>query len=582
MPGDLTILGAAYGPADVTAKVWSCVRNQSLNIQASDSVFGDTWSGAKKSLVVVYKYTETPVLVATAQQGQTITLSPPTSTAPPAPRINKAFASDKLTSIANTVSRSCQLQPSDQQLTILGAAYGIADVTSTAQKKVQDDTVFDQPANDQTWGDGDWSGNSKKTLVVVYTYGGRMDVPMLNVAKENETMYFLVSPPLYILGAAYGLAPVTAQVQDMVVNRQLHVTADNSTFGDTWHGVKKSLVVTYQFGDEEPGVISVAEKSSMSILYAQNDLSRNVTAPNYLSIISSVYGLGDVTAKCQSLVQGNCLDVTANDATFGDTWHGVKKSLVTVYQYGANPPLMVITPEGSQQEIANKPTPSYPGVIDASGILDDGDKIAISASNNMFVKYNSNCELIASATSATKACQLIVERKSDKSSNVVLLKDEIGNYVTVGQESHLYLNGNQSTATPFLVSYSMYGGLRFATASKPSRYVRLGLEGNSLIADAVDNFSASAAFDIAINISEEAAMKFRSSRTIEMLSDCEMAQLSFVWQLTGGFFLAIGYTETCKYVCGEVVRLACCCKYVELNHTLSRPCCYKLSLIQVA
>lgn len=534
MSVELTILGAAYGPSDQTAKIWSLVKDQTLSVKADNSVFGDTWTGVKKSLVIVYRYTGQTDKVAIASEGETIELTPPSeyTAAPKITLINQRFDSSKITSSAKTFSR--QVNASSQQLSILGAAYGLSNVTYAAKGKVQN-TTFDQVANNATWGDG-WPG-VKKTLVVVYMYGG---VPMLDVVEENERMYFLVSPAMYILGAAYGLCSVTDKVQTLVTNRALSVTANNATFGDMWYGIEKSLVVVYQYGDEIPCVAIAKENSSIDITYKSAELYAGSADSNHLTIIGAAYGLGNVTSKCQSLVTANDLDITANNATFGDTWEGVKKSLVIVYQYGTNQPLMTITAENDKQVITKNPTPTYAGLIDASNLLDDGDLIALSASNDKYVEYDSQYfKLIASANTVTTSCQLRVE-KSAQDRQSFRIKGDNGKYVTVGQDDCLYVNGSQGNAMLFTISYSMYGGVRFATTSSncmPSRYVRLNLQDQSLVADAVDNFSEGTAFDIAINID---AAVFRSSRSLEELSECEIAQLSFVWQLTGGFFLAIG------------------------------------------
>ena len=56
MSNELIILGAAYGKADVSGKIRSLQKDQKVSVQASDSVFGDSWPGCLKSLVVVYKF----------------------------------------------------------------------------------------------------------------------------------------------------------------------------------------------------------------------------------------------------------------------------------------------------------------------------------------------------------------------------------------------------------------------------------------------------------------------------------------------------------------------------------------------
>jgi hypothetical protein len=109
MSGILQILGAAWGLGRVTWTVVGLVdRNtspQRLTVQASDSVFGDPWFGVRKTLVVVYRYDDGPVGVATAREGDTLTIS-----GPPLAQVKPAVT----------------LIP---QLTIWGAAYGPENVT---------------------------------------------------------------------------------------------------------------------------------------------------------------------------------------------------------------------------------------------------------------------------------------------------------------------------------------------------------------------------------------------------------------------------------------------------------------------
>ena len=61
---------------------------------------------------------------------------------------------------------------------------------------------------------GEMAGKGhKKTLVVVYQYAG---LQMLDIVKEHMLMNFIASPPMTILGAAYGLANVTTKVCALV------------------------------------------------------------------------------------------------------------------------------------------------------------------------------------------------------------------------------------------------------------------------------------------------------------------------------------------------------------------------------
>ena len=114
----------------------------------------------------------------------------------------------------------------------------------------------------------------------------------------------------------------------------MRVSASNNVFGDPWRGVKKTLVVVYQHEGYLPRVRIVREHRTLTI--GQRLMGHNTrTQPgNNLRIVGAAYGLVDVTHKVQSLVWNNRLHVAARNNVFGDTWRGVKKSLVVVYQYG--------------------------------------------------------------------------------------------------------------------------------------------------------------------------------------------------------------------------------------------------------
>lgn len=71
-PGTLNILGAAYGLADVTRQVRSLVSSNHLRVAARNRVFGDTWRGKKKTLVVVYQFGNGPYWMKIVTEGRTL------------------------------------------------------------------------------------------------------------------------------------------------------------------------------------------------------------------------------------------------------------------------------------------------------------------------------------------------------------------------------------------------------------------------------------------------------------------------------------------------------------------------------
>jgi hypothetical protein len=201
-------------------------------------------------------------------------------------------------------------------------------------------------ANNATFGDS-WPG-IKKTLVVVFESEGK---PTLKAVVEDQRLSLQTDLPLQILSATYGPADVTAKVKSRIDNQEIHLTADNGTFGDTWHGVKKSLTVTYQFGNEQPQTAIVAEGSALHITYTSRPPYHPSTDPAHLQILGAAYGLGDVTNRVAGLSSNNSLIVTANNQTFQDQWPGVQKTLSVTYRYGQEAPRVAFAKEGQQVRI---------------------------------------------------------------------------------------------------------------------------------------------------------------------------------------------------------------------------------------
>ena len=179
---------------------------------------------------------------------------------------------------------------------ILGAAYGLVDETGNAQSFVTPQGEFNKKADNSIWGDG-WPGN-EKTLVVVYTYN---DIYMVDAVKEGETMQFIVSPPLSIMGAAYGLDVVTDTCVGLSKNFAFDVQANNDTFGDGWVGKVKTLIVVYQYGEERPVVAIAEENKQMTWMYSQRSLYFGSTDPTTFTILGAAYGPQDVTAVVRGI-----------------------------------------------------------------------------------------------------------------------------------------------------------------------------------------------------------------------------------------------------------------------------------------
>ena len=156
MSARLTILGAAYGKSDVSSQVRAAIKDSALHIKASNDVFGDSFFGSKKALVIVYKYNNGKPEVLITPEG-------------------------KKASITENKHKLRHSSHDSKDVGVLGAAYGLADVTEQVQ------TLFDQGAKDIYADNSVFSDswpNNKKTLVVVYA--SPSGKPTVEIAVEGE------------------------------------------------------------------------------------------------------------------------------------------------------------------------------------------------------------------------------------------------------------------------------------------------------------------------------------------------------------------------------------------------------------
>ena len=326
---------------------------------------------------------------------------------------------------------------------------------------------------------------------------------MIKIAKEGDTINFIASPPLTILGAAYGLGDVTSKVNELVSDRAFAATANNDTFGDHWYKVYKTLVIVYQYGEELPTVVAAKEGYTLQFSYMQKPDFKGSTDPNTLTILGAAYGPDDVTAKVQSLVRGGALNVQASNSIFGDPWFGVHKSLVVVYRYGRNNAGIKIAQEGQAVSLSI-PTPKpYADLTEANGLFEDGNILALKAINGKFVSCDPNNRLVANNDTIKVGCKLTVKKAASSSS--FKIESDNGKYIIVGSDNCLYATGSADNAASFTLSVSTKGGLRLATSKL---YIRLDSDnGNLLKADAIDYLAAYTIFDVSIQQTEPNLMK---------------------------------------------------------------------------
>jgi hypothetical protein len=366
---DLVICGAAYGRADVTEKIRSLRKDRKLSVKASDDVFGNSWYGVKKCLVVVYKYGRSSAQLQVVEEGETLEIAPPSTTV-------SDWINQKLSSLSLTAGSTVSIKDkSTLKRNILGAAYGLSDVTSVAQAFLTANQKFDKVASNVVWGDGGLG--TKKSLVVVYEFSDNF---IVGIAVEGDQMHFTAPPPppLTILGAAYGLKCVTEKVKGLVKNRSLKAIADTKTFEDSLPGYSKTLVIVYQYGEEHPSITVVKENDQFELLYSKRNEFNDSADPCTLTILGAAYGPAVVTDKVRSLVKdGSTLEVEAINAVFGDPWRGQLKSLVIVYRYGSKAPRMQITAEHTSISLSCREPQQHADDTETRNLLQDDDQTIV-------------------------------------------------------------------------------------------------------------------------------------------------------------------------------------------------------------
>lgn len=335
----LEILGAAYGLADVAAKVRAAVNQtvmpNTLSIRADNPTFGDSWPGVRKTLTVVCRYgSDGGPVVKAVREGETLTLGQAEYDA------SRAAASTRPPSAGG-------------KLTVWGATYGPAEVTRALVSRVGTDQALSFTADNATFGDT-WPG-VRKTCVVVSSYPG--SPPVTDIVTETTPISTVPGVDLQILGAAYGRADVTAAVSG-AINRAadpntLDIGADNATFGDRWPGVPKTLTVVFRFGSDGAPAVKVAREGTRLTIGAdefaasRKEVSPEIASAGFLTVWGASYGSADVTDKVSAyLGSDQTLAFTAANGTFGDPWPGVRKTCVVVASYYPRPPSVTIVEEG--------------------------------------------------------------------------------------------------------------------------------------------------------------------------------------------------------------------------------------------
>lgn len=262
-------------------------------------------------------------------------------------------------------------------LQILGAVYGLLDVTNRVIDRVDRNTVPqslpETPASNSVFPDG-WPGEDK-TLTVFYRYGqtGRFGVvtateygkgltikgPSFTADGTHLTDELANTVTLLVLGATYGPADVTGKVAGLVDTRTqtLNIRADNATFGDPWKK-RKVFVALVQYGSDPAFLLVAKENERVECKYSPP-----------VKILSAFWGLQDVSPKILQLAVRGSVAIRADRAAFGDGWPGVDKTLAVVYQHEQQEPQLVAVKEGDTLKIEyNERVPKVELPLDPSAL----------------------------------------------------------------------------------------------------------------------------------------------------------------------------------------------------------------------
>lgn len=151
--------------------------------------------------------------------------------------------------------------------------------------------------------------------------------------KTQTTNNQNTTQEIEIFGACFGLHNVTEKVKHEIKTNK-KVLASINVFGDSWFGVKKTLIVVYGRTWSD-AVVSIVEENQEFIPELPNVESIRAENSNFFSgILGAAYGKNDVTLKARQIEKDNsgkpAILLKANNETFGDGWVGMKKSLVIV------------------------------------------------------------------------------------------------------------------------------------------------------------------------------------------------------------------------------------------------------------
>lgn len=522
-PNELQIIGAAYGLRQVTGKVIGLVNRtttpQSLNVTANNATFDDNWPKNAKSLTVVYRYGNSGApQVATAMQDQRINITGP-----------------------GTVSAATE-DDTSPPLTVWGASYGPRDVTSKVRGMISKaNQSLSVTPNNATFTDT-WPGIAK-VFVIVASYSNQ--VPFVDIVIENVPYFLKYRPPLQIMSAFYGLRDVTAQLQSSVSRRTLVVVASNEVFGDGGWPTTKSLDVVYQYGDQRPQLAIARQYTTLTIEY---NGSVSAYAPpvdaNALNVITAAYGLNDVTAIVRRLIANQQLDFHAGNAIFGDGWPGNAKTFAMAYSWGPSSLTTLVVEENRRVAVAQSQSDWTQNMVTLEGLMANGDMLRIQTGVGLYWSVGPGRQILATAANLESGQQFTVGGVKTGQPGITLQSGD-GTFVMLASDGTLHTGGTVQQAAVLVPSLLSTGAITLSLAGGAGApFIAVGPNGVVL---AASSYEADFASQFNLRLTATAAGTANHLFAYTGMSQADLELLDFdpllaqvVWDLTGGWFLALG------------------------------------------
>jgi hypothetical protein len=326
---------------DVTERVQSLIRGQSLNIRADNNTLGvDPRPGEDKALRIQLRDKQGRTRVLTFRENQNV-------------RLRQVYS--------GAFSNSAGLQINRAQY---GADNRFVDVTNRLRQQIQNGQLNLRVTND-TMG-GDPAVNREKTLTVQHTFNGRTGQVVINEGDylrlpDTGTSY---QGSLQILRATYGYGnrsfDVTDRLQRQIQNGQLNLRVTNDTMGgDPAEGREKTLTVQHTFNGLT-GQVVINEGDYLRLP------DTGTSYQGSLQILRAQYGADsrffDVTKRLRQQIQNGQLNLrVTNDTMGGDPAVNRNKTLTVEHTFNGRTGQVVIN-EGDYLRLPDTDT-SYQGSL---------------------------------------------------------------------------------------------------------------------------------------------------------------------------------------------------------------------------